>query len=233
MIYAGILAGGNNLVSRNNLPIQFTNLGDKPLIVHTIEQFIVSSRFEKIIVVVPNNYMDFTEDLLENYFDLSNFCIISGGENKKSSISLISKYIEKNYGVNDQDTLLCHDAIRPFVTQKIINDNIDMSKKFKAINTVVPTIDTVIYSKNGKVIEDIPRTTYVYIEQTPQTFNLKSMIEIQEKANTDEFEREIDFARLYVSNGYEVNLLKGEFSNIKIVTEYDLEMAGSLIKERY
>ncbi len=232
MVYIGILAGGDNVLFKNNLPIQFMTLGDKPLIVHTIEQFVVNAKHEKIIVVVPEKYIDYTEDLLEKHFDMSNIHIIEGGTNKNNSINKIADFINVEYGVNDDDTLLCHDAIRPFITQKIINDNIELAKNYKVINTVVPSVETVICSENGNTVQSIPRTTTVFIEQTPQTFNLATIKEISAKIPKDILEKEIDLARLFVNNGYEVQLVIGEFSNIKLVTEYDLEVSSALIRER-
>lgn len=232
MVYFGILAGGENIIVKDNLPIQFTMLGSKPLIVHTIEQFIINSHLKKIIVVVPSKYLGYSEDLLSKYFDLTDIEIICGGKNKNTSINKMVDYIENNYGINEDDVLLCHDAIRPFITQKVINENISLSKTYDAINTVVPSIETVICSNNGQTVDKIPRTTTVFIEQTPQTFRIKSIKELSKKVNSSLSEKEIDLARLFVSMGQEVRILKGEFSNIKIVTEYDLELASVLIKER-
>lgn len=231
MNYVGVLAGGINKVGNENLPIQFSKLGNKPVIIHTIEQFVINAKFEKIIVVVPEIYIEYTTDLFEKYFDLTNIIIIAGGRNKNISINHVVNFLNENYEISEDDLLLCHDAIRPFITQKIINDNLKFAEKYNAINTVVPSVDTVVYSQNGKTIDSIPKTTTVFVEQTPQTFKIAKINEVVSKVETFDLEKEIDIARLFINNGYDVYLLNGEFSNIKLVTGYDLELANTLIKE--
>lgn len=231
MVYIGILAGGENIIFDANLPIQFMHLGEKPLIVHTIEQFMINEVESKLIIVVPSNLVVYSKDLLEKYVDSSNLYIIEGGKDKSKSVKKVVDFVEDNFGINDDDILISHDAIRPFVTQKIINENIALAQYYNAINTVVPVIDSIIFSEDGVVANEIPKTSKLYAEQTPQTFKLKNLKELISEVPIHIWENEVDLARLFTNSGEDVYLLKGEYSNIKIRTVYDLEVAKSLITE--
>ena len=67
MIFAAILAGGvGSRMGNSDVPKQFLNLGDKPILIHTIEKFIINSKFDKILVLTPNNFINSTIDLIKN-----------------------------------------------------------------------------------------------------------------------------------------------------------------------
>ncbi|MFM9745551.1 2-C-methyl-D-erythritol 4-phosphate cytidylyltransferase, partial [Streptomyces brasiliscabiei] len=69
-----------------------------------------------------------------------------------------------------------HDAVRPFITQRTINDNIEAALEHPAVDTVVPAIDTIVQGTEGK-IDDIPVRSTMYQGQTPQSFNIKTLVE--------------------------------------------------------
>ena len=128
--------------------------------------------------------------------------------------------------------MICHDAVRPFVTQRIINENIDISEKYGAANTAILTVDTIIMSKNGKIITEMPERMFMYAEQTPQTFRIKTIKEVLNSVGKAEHEKTIDTAKLFYLAGNKVHIVKGEYSNIKIINPYDVEVANALIKEK-
>ena len=128
MIYALILGSGiGSRMGNTTLPKQFLKIGNKPIIIHTIEQFILSTRVNKIIVVVSSDYENYLKDLFKEY-KLNNIDIVIGGSDRSSSMINGCNYILDNYAVNDNDIIITHDAVRPFVTSRIINDNIDKIK---------------------------------------------------------------------------------------------------------
>ena len=122
MIYAGILAGGKGTrMGKTDLPKQFLMLGEKPIIVHTIEQFMLSDKIEHVIVAVPSNWLSYMQDIKEKYFaNIDYVHVVEGGTSRNETIMNVCKFIEENYGINDEDSLITHDAVRPFVTKRII-----------------------------------------------------------------------------------------------------------------
>ena len=70
MIFAAILAGGiGSRMGGTDTPKQFLTLGDKPVIIHTIEKFVINHKFDKIIVLSPQKFINHTKNLIDEYFD--------------------------------------------------------------------------------------------------------------------------------------------------------------------
>ena len=90
MIFAAILAGGiGSRMGETDTPKQFLTLGDKPVIVHTIEKFAINSKFDKIIVLSPKNFINYTNDLIKEYFgDNNNIVVLEGGKTRNDTFCL-------------------------------------------------------------------------------------------------------------------------------------------------
>lgn len=234
MIYAEILAGGKgSRMGHTEMPKQFLTIGDKPIIIHTLEAFLLNHRFEKIIVVTPKQWMGHTEDIISKYLPsemTGRICVCEGGTDRNESIMSGIRYIEANYGINDEDIIVTHDAVRPFLTHRIIEENIDLALEFGATDTVIPAFDTIIASEDGVVVTDIPRRDQMYQGQTPQSFNIKKLTSLYNSLTTEEKEILTDAAKIFVVKGQPVHIVKGEVFNMKITTQYDLKIANSFVK---
>ena len=220
MIYAGILAAGlGKRMHRQDLPKQFLPLGEKPIIIHTIEQFLINNRIGRVIIVAPKIWCGYVEDLLTQYPNMGKgIDVICGGENKTESIKYVVDFIKNTHSVTNEDILLAHDAIRPFVTQRIINDNIDATIAYGAANTSMVTNDAVMVSRDGKNLDSMPPHEMMYAEQTPQTYNIVKLTEVLENAvavGTD-LTKISELPRLYIESGNKMRLVSGEYFNMKI-----------------
>src|SRR5690625_3249714 len=127
MIYAGILAGGKGTRMGNvPMPKQFLSLNDKPIIVHTVEKFILNNEFENIIIATPKEWVNHTNDILKKYqLDLPKVKVVEGGSDRNETIMSVIDYIDETHSLSDDDILVTHDAVRPFLTHRIIQDNIE------------------------------------------------------------------------------------------------------------
>lgn len=233
MIYAEILAGGKgSRMGYTEMPKQFLNIGNKPIIVHTLEMFLLNSRFSKIIVVTPKQWVQHTNDLINKYLSKDSYqriCVCEGGTDRNESIMSGIRYIEHNFGIDDDDVIVTHDAVRPFLTHRIIDENIDMAIEHGATDTVIPSFDTIVESKDGDIIADIPRRDYMYQGQTPQSFNIKKLIYLYDSLTKEEKTILTDAAKIFVVKGESVKLVNGEVFNIKITTKYDFKIAKALL----
>ena len=130
MIFAAILAGGNGTrMGNTEKPKQFLQLGSKPIIIHTIEKFYINNVFEKVIVLTPKEWINHTNNLIKKYIpDADNIVVIEGGTLRNDTIMSAINYIEENYDLSDDDIILTHDSVRPFVTYRIIEENIKAAK---------------------------------------------------------------------------------------------------------
>ena len=236
MVYAGILAAGmGTRMHRQDLPKQFLPLGEKPLIINTLEQFCINPQVGRIILVVPEEWKLFTEDMLRQYDNMgAEIHIITGGVNKTLSIDKIVQFIRKNWGIDDEDILIAHDGVRPFVTQKIIDDNIASASECGLSVTAAITNDTILVSEDGIEVSDIPRKTKMLAEQTPLTFKLDILTNIFEEAGKNEIplENETEVVRLCLKLEHTMRIVYSDSSNMKIITPYDLKIANALLVEK-
>lgn len=232
MIYAEILAGGKGTrMGNTEMPKQFLMLGNKPIFIHTVEQFLLNRRIDKILICCPEQWMAYTKDTLKKYsVNMDTIFVIKGGNTRNETILNGCNFIGENFGLNDDDIILTHDAVRPFINQRIIDDNIDGTLKYGAIDTVVEAFDTIVHSINGKLITDIPLRDEMYQGQTPQSFNIKLLMSLFHSLTKAEKEILTDACKALVIKGKDVHLVKGEVYNIKITTQHDLKVANGLIE---
>jgi 2-C-methyl-D-erythritol 4-phosphate cytidylyltransferase len=232
LIYAEILAGGKgSRMGNTEAPKQFLKLSEKPIIIHTIEKFLINAQIDKILVVVPAAWINTTSDLIKKYvFKHHNIDIVEGGLTRNETIMNGIKHIEEHYGLNDDDIIITHDAVRPFISYRVIQENIDYAKQYGATDTVIPSVDTIVVSEDHNTISDIPIRSHIYQGQTPQTFNIKLLIDKYSKLTEDEKEILTDAAKIMILKGVKVKLVEGEYCNIKITTQHDLFVANAILE---
>lgn len=229
MNYGGILAGGKGTrMGKTDLPKQFLMLGEKPIIIHTIEQFLVSTVIDEIVVAVPENWISYTQDIVDKYCKNDNIHIIQGGADRNGTIMNICKYIKQN-SKEPENIVVTHDAVRPFITQRIIKDNVKLCEEYGATDTVIPATDTIVESKDGETISNIPIRKDMYQGQTPQSFKVEDFMEQYNSLTEEEKEILTDAAKVYVLKQRKVALVMGELYNIKVTTKHDLKMAKLML----
>ncbi|HEM0988351.1 TPA: 2-C-methyl-D-erythritol 4-phosphate cytidylyltransferase [Listeria monocytogenes] len=233
MIYAQILAGGKGARMGNvSMPKQFLPLNGKPIIVHTVEKFILNTRFDKILISSPKEWMNHAEDNIKKYISDDRIVVIEGGEDRNETIMNGIRFVEKTYGLTDDDIIVTHDAVRPFLTHRIIEENIDAALETGAVDTVIEALDTIVESSNHEVITDIPVRDHMYQGQTPQSFNMKKVFNHYQNLTPEKKQILTDACKICLLAGDDVKLVKGEIFNIKITTPYDLKVANAIIQER-
>lgn len=234
MIYAGILAGGTGTrMGISNMPKQFLDLGNKPIIIHTIEKFLLEPEIEKIVVGVHEDWISHAEDLVEEYISTfkDRIIIVAGGSDRNTTIENIIKAIDDYKELTDEDIVITHDSVRPFITLRIIKDNIRLAKECDAVDTVVEAVDTIVESTNGEYITNIPNRAHYYQGQTPQSFRCKDFLNLYNSLTSEEKQILTDACKIFVIKGKEAALAKGEYSNLKITTVTDLKIAKSMLED--
>ena len=231
MVFAVICAGGiGSRMGNAEKPKQYLNVGGKPIILHTIEKFVVNEEFEKIIVLVPESWISYTKDIINKHLQgIEKVEVMAGGGDRNSTIMNAINYIEEKFGLDDDTIIVTHDAVRPFVTHRIIMDNIEAAVKVGACDTVIPATDTIVESLDGEKISSIPDRSKVYQGQTPQSFRAKRLKELYSSLTDEEKAILTDAAKIYLLKGEAVHLVRGEVFNIKITYPYDLTVAETLI----
>jgi 2-C-methyl-D-erythritol 4-phosphate cytidylyltransferase len=221
-VRAIILMGGTGERFGSGRPKQLHLLAGKKIYLHTLDRFVKSGLFEEILLVVPPQWREEIEK------DCPGFRIIDGGMTRQES-----SYRGIMACPEDTEIVVIHDAVRPFVTERILKENIDKAREMGAVDTCIPSADTLVYAPSGDLIEAIPIRSHFLRGQTPQSFRL-SLIK---KAHLYALERKIDGVsddcRLVKELDLPVAIVSGDERNIKITTPLDLHSAEQFLRQGF
>lgn len=231
MIYAQIMAGGvGSRMGNTEMPKQFLNIVDKPILIHTIEKFILVPDFDKIIISIHPKWQQYAKNIIDKYIKDDRLVIIAGGSERNDTVIGAIDYIDKHYGISSSDVLVMHDAVRPFVTRRIIDENIRLSYTYHAVDTAFAATDTIV-RVNNNIIKEIPVREEMYQGQTPQTVNINSFKKQYQSMNQNEKNQLSDSAKVLLKAGFEVAIVDGDEINFKITRPFDLRVANMLAKD--
>lgn len=225
--YAIIVAGGMGQRMGTVVPKQFLQLGKKPIIAWSIETFAASPLIDKIIIVIHPDYKQQLEDVIHTYFPDTDIIITHGGQTRQESCFNGLQA----YDFASDDIVLIHDAARPFITDDMIKQCIEIAVLYGACGIYAPVKETIAQVNDSTVTHILPRET-LYAAQTPQCFRYSIIMDAHQKARERNMTNATDDVSLALLAGYTVKAITGDFyTNIKITTNEDMELAKLLIKE--
>lgn len=232
MVFAAVFAGGiGSRMGNPDTPKQYLELGTKPVIIHTIEKFFINERIDEILVLCPKAWVAHTNALIKKHLpEGKKITVIAGGATRNGTLENAIAYIEENCNVDEETVIVTHDAVRPFLTHRIIEENVDAAIKYGACDTVIPATDTIVESADGKMITSIPDRTKMFQGQTPQSFRLKELERVLASLTEDEKAILTDACKIFSIKNKDVYMVEGEVFNIKITYPYDLKVAHTLLK---
>lgn len=218
-----IFAGGVGSRMKSDIPKQFIEVNEKPIIIHTIELFEYNDEIDEIYLVITNGYVDYMMDLLEDYQITKVKGITTSGSSALDSIYKGLEAVEKRHK-NDNPIVLIHDGVRPFVSKDVIGNNILCVKKYGNAITSIPAFETTIVSSDGHSVDNVLTRKETYIGQAPQSFYLNDIIEAHRKIRQTEngYNDIVDCCNIMNKLGKTTYLVEGNRGNIKITTEEDL-----------
>lgn len=228
MNIAVILAGGSGTRMGSEVPKQFIDIYGKPLIVHTIEAFDINPKIDYIEVICKEDWQEDLMIWIRKYGLTKVKWIVDGGETRQESVYNGIKHL-KSF-CSEDDILVIHDAARPLISQRIIDENIASTEDFHAVDTVIESADTIIKSIDGEVIEAVPLRKELYLGQTPQSFKYGLIKEAHEEAIKQGVLSATDDCQLVLKLNKDVHLVKGDKLNFKVTTFEDLLLLKSIIK---
>lgn len=223
-----ILAGGSGTRMGSDIPKQFIDIYGKPLIVHTIEAFDINPNIDYIAVICKEDWQEDLMIWIRKYGLTKVKWIVDGGDTRQESV--YNGIMKLKDTCKEDDILVIHDAARPLVSQRIIDENIVLTEKFKAVDTVIPSADTIIKSVDGDTIESVPLRKELYLGQTPQSFTYGLIKNAHEEAQKNGDLNATDDCQLVLKVGKDVHIVKGDKLNFKVTTFEDLLLLKSIIK---
>lgn len=232
MIFGAVLAGGTgSRMHIADMPKQFLMLGEKPVVIHTIEKFLACAYFDCIYIGVHPDWVGYMFDLISKYIPAfeNQLEIVTGGSDRNETILNIIGGIEEKFGQSEEHVIVTHDSVRPFVTLRILEENVAAVLKYNAVDTVVPANDTIVTSKDGEEVYEIPNRSLMYQGQTPQSFRVSLLKELYFSLQEEEKKILTDACKICVVRNYPVHLVNGADTNIKITTPGDYKIAQAIL----
>lgn len=232
MVIGVILAGGTGTrMGNTKLPKQFLNIGSKPVIIHTIEKFVLNPNVDEIILSVPLEWIEYTENLLKQYnLDKIDIKIVEATNSRHDSVEKCCDFINKQYNITENDVVLIHDAVRPFISNRIIEDNIRLAKETGIVDTVIPAVDTIVKSEDKKTVNEIPNREFLFQGQTPQSFNIQKLTMILKSLTETEKKVLTDTCKCFIYRNEYPSIVYGETYNFKITNLFDLRIANMIVE---
>ncbi len=214
-----ILMGGEGKRLGSSLPKQFHTLDALKVYQHTLETFKQSGLFQEIILICHPDWVETVQEETSNFPEVK---VVVGGKTRQASSweGLKACHPSCQY-------VMIHDAVRPFVSQEILQNNAEAVLKYGAVDTVTPTADTIVIIDNASTIDTIPPRNQFRRGQTPQTFSYPLICEAHERTQQT---NATDDCSLVMELGVSVYLVDGSDENIKITTEWDLFIATAFLR---
>jgi len=217
--YAIIVAGGSGSRMGGDIAKQFMSLGDKPVIVTTIERFLSLSFPLEIIVVLPSNYKEYWKSYcFENRFNFRH-TLVSGGLTRFHSVKNALKYVGRG------GLVAIHDGVRPFVTKEYIEELYAIADEKGAVIPVISPIDSMRVKREDGTTEVTDRHRYLMV-QTPQVFSTDLILDAYKQAYSPAF---TDDATVVESMGAKIHLVQGKAVNIKLTRPEDMLLAKAIL----
>lgn len=229
LIFAAILAGGIGQRLNSESPKQFIMVGNKPILIHSIEKFLEVDDFNKIIISSPKDFIDYTKELVEKYFPKNDrLVVIEGGAQRKDTINNSIEYAIE-CGADENSVMVTHDAARIFASPFLIKKSIDYAIEYGAASPVIPATDVIFKCITPNKLDSVPLRKELLHSQTPQSFNIFKYKKIYDDLNEEEIEKLDEAMVLFNLRGEDVYLFEGEQSNFKITRPFDLELAEFIL----
>jgi len=234
MIFGAILAGGSGRrMGSGGIPKQFLMIGGKEIILHTVGNMLSYRGFDRLFILCPEDWVGKTRELIRSEFGDEGTGLIEvfpGGETRTETLmAAVSRTEELDSG---DGIIVTHDAVRPFVSERMIRESVEKAMETGASVCAVPSVDTILVSASGKEVEGVPDRKTLFNAQTPQTFSVPKLRRLFCELSEEEKERLTDGTSIFTLRGEPVSIVMGESSNIKITYPADLIMAEAILEAR-
>ncbi|MDF2858478.1 MAG: 2-C-methyl-D-erythritol 4-phosphate cytidylyltransferase [Neobacillus sp.] len=230
MNIAIIIAGGNGQRMNQEIPKQFININDKPIIIYTLEAFQKHPNVDEIGVVCIDGWHEILQAYARQYGITKLKWVIAGGETGQDSIRNGVFEAEKRY--SEKDILLIHDAIRPMLSQEIISDCIIVCERFGSAISVLPCNTAVLHKDTDISSASVVPRNELAMTQTPQAFPIGKLADAHRKALEKGITNSVASCTMMIELGEPVYFSIGSETNIKLTTQDDLRIFKALLALR-
>ena len=227
LVVALVPAAGRGLRMGGSVPKQFLSLGGEPLVIQSLRALQAAPVVDQIILAVPPADVEYCEHEIVSRQRFTKVTkVVAGGAERQDSVRYALAQIP-----SDTEIVLIHDAVRPFVTLRMIAEVVAAARKEGAAIIALPMRDTVKQVRTDGMIERTVDRTPLWLAQTPQAFR-RDWIETAHRKAHAEGVRATDDAFLVEWLGYSVAVVEGSGENIKVTRPEDLVIGEAILAAR-
>ncbi len=209
------------------VPKQFLALGGQPLVLHSLRVLQASSIINEIILAVPQNEMDYClQEVVAKHHFTKVTKVVPGGHERQDSVRHALEAVHA-----DVDVVLVHDAVRPFLTEQMVEGVVKAARAKGAAIIALPMKDTVKQVGADHVIERTIDRQSLWLAQTPQAFRRDWLLAAHRKAHAEGI-RATDDAYLLEWAGHPVSVVEGSGENIKVTRPEDMVIGEAILAAR-
>lgn len=222
-VFAIIPSGGKGLRTSSPLPKQYLRFKGKELIAYTIDLFQQSKMIDEIIVSAQRDFFPLINEIKIRYgFTKMRDPIEGGSERQYSVFNAV-----KSLNASGDDIIVVHDAVRPFLSEEILENSINTAMESGSAVVAIKAKDTLI--KGNSDVDSYLDRNQIYYVQTPQVFRYNIFIDSIKKAEKNGF-LGTDESMIVYNAGFKVKIVEGSSFNFKITSDDDLKLFGQILK---
>jgi ribitol-5-phosphate 2-dehydrogenase (NADP+) / D-ribitol-5-phosphate cytidylyltransferase len=226
---AVVLAGGTGTRVGLSIPKQLIKVAGKPIIEHTIGLLQASPLIDEILVLMTPGHLDAVHAILRSGAYPKVTRVLEGADTRNATTQRALDALG-----DDECNVLFHDAVRPLLSQRVIADCVDALEKYEAVDTAIPSADTVIQvdEATGSTIDEVLRRPLLRRGQTPQCFRLSVIRRAYALAAEDTNFEATDDCTVVLRYLPEVPIavVRGEDRNMKVTEPIDVYIADKLFQ---
>jgi 2-C-methyl-D-erythritol 4-phosphate cytidylyltransferase len=219
--FALIVAGGSGSRMNNNIPKQFIEINNRPILMHTFDAFFNFDPNLEFILVLPKNQITLWNSLCDMHQFNMDCKIAFGGETRFHSVKNGLDFI------NEEGIVFIHDGVRPLVSLQTLKNCYETAIEKGNALPVIPVSESV-REIDGLKNKAVNRSKY-FLVQTPQTFQTRLIQKAYQQATSNIF---TDDATVLECTGETIHLVEGNRENIKITYPEDLVLADIFLKKK-
>lgn len=215
-----ILVAGNSTRFGQNRNKNFELINGKSILSYSINAFNSNKYIDNIIVVIKQDDKETVQEIISKEEMNKKIDIVLGGASRQESVYNAIR-------TTASDIVIIHDGARPAIKQKYINKCIEEMTKFKGVTIGVKSKDTIKITDNNGIVINSTKRSNTYVIQTPQCFDREILLNLHEKYKETEV---TDDCILLEKDGYEVKIIEGDYTNIKVTTYSDMNIIKEFFK---
>ncbi|MBQ1397075.1 MAG: 2-C-methyl-D-erythritol 4-phosphate cytidylyltransferase [Clostridia bacterium] len=227
-----IFAGGvGSRMHSKDVPKQFLEIHNKPIIIHTLEYFERNDEIDAVVISCVGDWIPHLEKLLYQYRIEKVKRVVRGGATGQLSI-YNGLTAAKEVAAGRKAIVLIHDGVRPLINEQLLSDNIESVKRYGSAITSAVVKETIVVIDEDGMVEQVPSRAKSRVAKAPQSFWLDDILAVHEKALSEGNDNSIDSCTLMQSYGYKLHMVDGPYENIKITTPDDFYTMRAILDAR-